>query len=353
MFTTQIIGTGSYLPGDSITVETLKKVIGHVAEDLVNALGAHKRYWAIDPETGVAREDNSDIAAKAARLALENAEIQPNDIDVIISVTATPDYPLPANAPIIQEKLGIQHCAAIELRAGCNGVAQALTIADQFLKTGLYKTALVIGSELSSTYTVPPYLRGDRNVNKNDLLNVIMFGDGAGAVVLKSTNEPSAPGIIGSYLNSIGVGKPAGFVLPVGGSKRPIDTQTLEEGNYRWFQDYKSIAQMDKEMAFDAIRGILEVTKVSPEEIDMIIVPQANAERIKVGLTSDENPLAKYADRFFVNVDQVGNTSAAGVLIALDEANRRGLLNYNDLLMLVGAESSKWLCGSLMLRWAK
>lgn len=352
MNVSQIIGTGSYLPGEPVRVETLKKVIGSVAGDLVEALGAYQRYWAVDVNTGEIRENNSDMAAKAARLAMDNANVNPDEIDAIISVTATPDYSIPANAPIIQEKLGIQHCAVIELRAGCNGVAQAVTIANQFIQTGFYQTILVIGSELTSSYLVPSYLRGDDNLSKNDLLNLVMFGDGAGAILLRGNADPDAPGIVDSYLNSIGVGKPAGFVLPTGGSKHQITIEAVKEGEHRWFHDYKSIAEMDKLMAWDAMRGILKKTNVNPEEIQMVIVPQANSKRIKEELNSKDNPFHSYADRFFINVDEVGNTSAAGVLIALDEVRKKNLLKKDDLFLIVGAESSKWLCGSILIRWA-
>lgn len=352
MNTSQIIGTGSYLPGKPITVDTLKEVVGVIAEDIVNKLGAKTRYWAVDPKTGIANEDNSDMGTKAALNAIKNAEVDLEEIDLIISVTCTPDYPLPANGPLIQEKLGIHSCAVIEIRAGCNGVAQALTIADQFLKTGSYHTALIIGSELTSTYTISPFFQNDKNIRKGDLLNAVMFGDGAGAAILKANPKQNVPGIISTHLDSIGVGKPMGFYLPSGGSKNPISSKTIEEGNYHWIQDYKSIAKYDAEMAFCAIDSILKKSDINSKDLKMIILPQANASRIKDAISTTANPLTDYADRFFLNVEDIGNTSAAGVLIALDEVNRKKLINYNELMIIVGAESSKWLCGAIMLRWA-
>ncbi len=352
MYTSQIIGTGSYLPGEPITVEVLKTIIGSIAYDLVDALGAHKRYWAVDPTTGIANETNTDMATKAASLALQNAGIDANEIDIIISVTATPDYSLPANAPIIQENLDIKNCAAIELRAGCNGVAQAIAIADQFIRTGYYKTALIVGSECTSTYSVPAYIENDESLSKNDLLNFVMFGDGAGAAILKRTSNSDEPGIIDSYLASIGTGIKPGFVLSSGGSKHPLNKDAVVQGKHRWVHDYKAIAGMDEKMAFEAMNGLISKTDVKVDDIKMVIVPQANYKRIKEGISSEDNPFSAFEDRFFLNVDSVGNTSAAGVLIALDEVNRTGLLQYNDLFMMVGAESSKWLCGAILLRWA-
>ncbi|GFN32241.1 3-oxoacyl-ACP synthase III family protein [Paenibacillus xylaniclasticus] len=353
MNVTQIIGTGSYLPGEPLKAEQLQKVVGHVAKDLTEALGATVRYWAVDPNTGQIQETNTDMAAKAAMLAIDNAGIEADEIDLIVSVTATPDYSLPANGPIIQDKLGIRDCAVIELRAGCNGVAQAITIADQFIRTGYYRTALIIGSELTSSYSVPSYLNGDESLTKNDLLNLVMFGDGAGAVVLRGNVDSSEPGIIDTYLASIGVGIEPGFLLPAGGSKHPLNAEVVREGSHRWYHDYKAVSRMDVKMAVEAMKGILDKTNTPPEDIQMIIVPQANFNRIKEGAKTEDNPLAAYADRFFVNVDRVGNTSAAGVLIALDEVNRKQLLRRNDLFMIVGAESSKWLCGSILLRWSR
>ncbi|MWC28015.1 3-oxoacyl-ACP synthase III family protein [Paenibacillus sp. MMS18-CY102] len=353
MNVTQIVGTGAYLPGEPVQVEQLVGVVGHVAKDLTEALGARTRYWAVDPITGIANESNTDMAAKAARLAIQDAGIAADDIDLIISVTATPDYSLPANAPIIQDKLGIEHCAVIELRAGCNGVVQAITIANQFLSTGYYRTVLVIGSELTSSYSVPSYVEGDESLTKNDLLNLVMFGDGAGAVVLQSNPNQAAPGIIDTYLASIGVGIEPGFVHPAGGSKQPMNAQSVSEGSHRWYHDYKAVSRMDVKMAVDAMNGILNKTETAAEDVQMIIVPQANFRRIQEGAQVEDNPLSAYSERFFINVDTVGNTSAAGVLIALDEVNRKQLLKPNDLFMIVGAESSKWLCGSILLRWSR
>lgn len=182
-----ILATGSFLPGDPIDNATLERLCGTLPAEVLDNIQVRQRHWMIEPDTGRHTTGTSAMATTAARRALARADIDPAEIDLLVVSSASPEYQLPAAVTYVQEQLGLAHCAAIEFRAACTGFVQGLDYARRMLADGTYRTAVVIGAEAISPLLVPMYLGLDPDlVRMRDRLVINSFGDGAGAVVLRS-----------------------------------------------------------------------------------------------------------------------------------------------------------------------
>jgi 3-oxoacyl-[acyl-carrier-protein] synthase-3 len=338
-----VAGTGSFLPGEPLGNEVVERLFGTEDNYLSSLLGTKFRYWATDPSTFELRYHNSDLAVNAGRAALEAAGLEPAQIQLLIVNSCTPDYLMPPMSPIVQEKLGISECAVIELRSGCVGSIAALAIGSQFIASGTYQNALIIASELSSSYGVLP-LREKREITLDERLNGIMFGDGAGAVVLVG-NDSGGRGVERTCMNSIGCGKPAGMMFPVGGSSHPFSREFIDNGDAVLRHDRRAVVRWGREMSVRALKDLCTVANITPEEIDCFIFPQANP-----GLLKQDTKVIP-EERVVVNVDEVGNVISAGVLIAFDSVVRgRRLSPSGGRVALIGGEASKWLYGAALIR---
>ncbi|MBI4588610.1 MAG: ketoacyl-ACP synthase III [Candidatus Rokubacteria bacterium] len=383
MRTAKIIGTGSYLPGEPIPNQALERVFGTGDEWLSAQLGIISRHWATDIRTGRCAETNSDMAAKAGLDAVRNAGLAVEDIDLVIVSTCTPDYPIPATAPFVQEKMGLAECAVLELRSGCVGAIQALSIGGQYIRGGVYDTVLAIGSELLSPFLTGGFLgEGGEELTVADRLNALMYGDGAGAVVLRGGE--SGDGVIAECFNSVGVGRSPAFVLPAGGSAHPLSHEVLTKGLHRFKHDYKAVYKLGPALVLQSVEDILRKANLKPEEVDRYILPQTNATALQrairrlVRLRADEvdefvspeteatrlrreikrlkqDASVRWEDaweRIFVNADRVGNTGSASFFLALDEMNKKGLLKRGHVVVMAGGEATKWLYGGAAFRWS-
>jgi 3-oxoacyl-[acyl-carrier-protein] synthase-3 len=337
-----VAGTGSFLPGEPVGNEVVERLFGTEDNYLSSLLGTKFRYWATDPSTFELRFHNSDLAANAGRAALEAAGMAPAEVQLLIVNSCTPDYLMPPMSPIVQEKLAIPECAVVELRSGCVGSIAAIAIGAQFVSSGVYENALIISSEVSSSYGVVP-LREKREMTLDQRLNGIMFGDGAGALLL-TANDADERGIERTCMNSIGCGKPAGMMFPVGGSSQPFSRETADNGDTILHHDRRAVVRWGREMSVRALRDLCAVAKVTPEEIDCFIFPQANPTLLK----QDTKVIPE--ERVVVNVDEVGNVISAGVLIALDTVVRQRRLPAGGRVALIGGEASKWLYGAALMR---
>src|SRR5216683_1038657 len=196
----KILETGAYLPGEPIENEELEKLCGPLPADVLDGLQVKRRHWLVDPATGEHTTTNSKMAEAAARNALGRAGLRPDDVDLIVVSTASPEYHLPTSASYVQEYLGLEQCAVIEIRAGCAGAVQALDIARRNVADGTYQTAVVIGTEAISPLLVPMYLgREPHEVRMRDRLSLYNFGDGAGAVVMGAGTEDAVTGVVANY----------------------------------------------------------------------------------------------------------------------------------------------------------
>jgi 3-oxoacyl-[acyl-carrier-protein] synthase-3 len=325
---TVILGTGAYTPERILTNTELSKTVDTSDEWIRTRSGIRERRIA------AAGEATSDMGTHAARRALEDAGLKPADIDLLIVATVTPDVPMPATACIVQQKLGIPTTAAcFDLNAACTGFLYALDTACAMVSSGRYRHALVIGAEKLSTI-----------VDWKDRTTCVLFGDGAGAVVVGTTLE-SGRGLIGSKLGAAGESVDL-LCIPGGGSTAPATTVSIAAGNHFIKMKGKEIFKLAVRVMDEAARDILEQHRLRADQISLVIPHQANLRIIEAISQYLELPM----DRFFVNVDRYGNTSAASIPIALDEARRTGRIKSGDITLLV-AFGAGLTYGSALIRW--
>ncbi len=323
----RIAGTGSFLPERVLTNADLEKMVDTTDEWIVSRTGIRERRIC-DPGTAT-----SDLAAKAAASALDEAGLSPEDLDLIIVATITPDTTLPSTACWLQAKLCAPNSAAFDISAACSGFVYGANIAWQFIRSGMYDNVLVVGAECLSKVT-----------NYKDRSSCILFGDGAGAAVF-SAADSSCGEILHGTMGADGRGADI-MMTPAGGSLKPTSLETVENDEHfmtiRGRETYKFAVQ---KMA-DLIAEDLEALDLQPADLRWIIPHQVNT-RILEGAAKR---LGLPMEEFYINIDRVGNTSAASVPIALDEANRKGLLAPGDLVALIAFGGGlSW--ASMILRW--
>ncbi|NLC77441.1 MAG: ketoacyl-ACP synthase III [Clostridia bacterium] len=324
-----ITGTGSYLPDKIITNDDLAQQVDTSDEWIRTRTGIReRRILAEDRAT-------SDMCVEAAKRALEDAGMDAAGVDLIVVATVTPDMFFPATACLVQERLGAVKAAAFDLSAGCTGFVYALATAAQFLETGMYRTALVIGGDALSRIT-----------NWSDRSTCVLFGDGAGAVVLEAVADPGN-GILGSYLRADGGG---GHLLhmPGGGSRCPASGESVAKGLHYLRMDGQEVFKFAVKAMGEAALHLLEQCGLSREDIDFLIPHQANIRIVDAALKR----LGLSPDRVYTNLDKYGNMSCASVPVALDEAARAGRFHKGHLLLLV-AFGAGLTWGGVALRWAK
>ena len=319
----RIAGTGSYLPEKVVTNDDLSKVVDTSDEWIRTRTGIRQRHVAADGQT------SSDMGHQAALKAIEAAGIDPSGIDLIVVGTTTPDYVFPSTACLIQQKLGVPGCPAFDVNAACSGFLFALSVADQFIRTGSARTVLVVGVE---TLT--------RMVDWTDRTTCVLFGDGAGAVVLKADADT---GILSTHLHADGnkrdllccpVGVSAGFdnSLPNAGVRITM------AGNEVFKHAVKALDSVVDEA--------LEANGLDKGDLDWLIPHQANLRIIEATAKRLDMPM----ERVIVTVDRHGNTSSGSVPLALDEAVRAGKIQRGQLVLLE-AFGGGFTWGSALLRY--
>jgi 3-oxoacyl-[acyl-carrier-protein] synthase III len=354
MRSVHILATGAYLPGEPITNETLERLAGPLPEDVLEGIQVKTRHWIADPETGEQRERNSDMAYKAAAQALERAGMSSDEVELLVLSTASPDYHLPPTATFVQDRLGLQRCATIEVRSGCAGAVEALDIARMYLALGHFDRALVIGSEAISTLTVPVFLGKDPDrVRMRDRLGIYSFGDGAGAMVLQAA-EGDGEGIIGSAIACVGGGRKPGMHVIGGGTHAPIHEQLAAKRLIDLRVDVVESGRFTPHVLTEGLTETLRRSDVDAERIDVCIIPEGNAgymtdELREAGLLTPE--WTALEGKIFENLALVGATGSAAVPLAVDYAWTTGRLDHGDVAMLLGIETSKWKYAGMVLSW--
>jgi 3-oxoacyl-[acyl-carrier-protein] synthase III len=325
---TVILGTGAYAPSRVLTNEELSKTVDTSDEWIRTRTGIRERRIA-GPE-----ENTSDMAVEAALVALKDAGLTKSDIDLLIVATITPDYPMPAAACVIQQKLGLRtNVACFDLNAACSGFVYALDTGCAMLSSGRYRHALVIGVEKLSAI-----------VDWQDRTTCVLFGDGAGAAVIGLSDRPDI-GLLGTKLGAYGESVDLLWVTH-GGSSRPTTAESIAARDHCIKMKGKEVFKLAVRAMDEAARDILEQHKVTADQIALVIPHQANLRIIESISQYLELPM----DRFFVNVDRYGNTSAASIPIALDEARRSGRIKPGDLTLLV-AFGAGLTYASALIRW--
>jgi 3-oxoacyl-[acyl-carrier-protein] synthase-3 len=318
-----VLGCGSYLPSRVVTNDELARKVDTSNEWIIQRTGIRERRIAAPGEL------TSDLARKAATAALIDAGIDAQTIDLVLLATSTPDQTFPASAVTVQAGLGITHGAAFDLQAVCSGFVYALATADGFLRTGSFKRALVIGAETFS-----------RILDWNDRTTCVLFGDGAGAVVLEAQEQPETRegrGILTTHLRSDGRHKSKLYVD--GG---PSSTQTV--GHLR--MDGRAVFKHAVAMITDVIDDAFTATGYSAADIDWFVPHQAN-KRI---IDDSAKKLGIAPEKVVITVDRHGNTSAASIPLALDVARKDGRVKAGDLV-LFEAMGGGFTWGSALVRW--
>lgn len=326
MLRSRIIGTGSYLPERVLTNAEIERMVETSDQWIVERTGIRERRIAAPSEA------TSDLSVVAARRALEAAGVRAADVDVILVATATPDMLFPATACLVQTRLGATHAFAFDLSAACTGFLYGLSVADQYVRSGAARTILVIGAEVLS-----------RVVDWTDRTTCILFGDGAGAAVLRG--EQGDRGILSTHIHADG--SLWDFIhVPGGGSRHPPSEDTLVRRlqflRMKGSETFKVAVRTLEETAWEALKA----NGLSIADIQWFIPHQANRRIIEaVGAR-----LGLPTERVVMNLDRVGNTSAASIPIALDELVRAGRVSPNQAL-LFAAFGAGLTWGSAIVRW--
>ncbi len=328
MPSTVILGTGSYAPERVLTNDELAHMVDTSDEWIRTRTGIRERRIAAPGET------TSDMAVQAARRALADAGLTPADLDLLVVATITPDLPMPACACLVQAKLGVPTTAAcFDLNAACSGFVFALDTVCAMIASGRYRRALIIGVEKLSAI-----------VDWQDRTTCVLFGDGAGAAVIGSVPEENI-GFIGARLGTLGESADL-LCIPHGGSSAPSTPESIAARGHCIQMKGKEVFKLAVRGMDEAARDILEQHHVRPDQISLVIPHQANLRIIEAISEYLELPM----ERFFVNVDRYGNTSAASIPLALDEARKSGRIKPGDLTLLV-AFGAGLTYGSALLRW--
>lgn len=322
-----ILGTGAYLPERVMTNADLEKMVDTSDEWIVSRTGIRERRIAAPDEA------SSDLAVKAAEKALQHAGISADDIDLIIVATVTPDMSFPATACLVQDRLGASKAATFDLSAACTGFLYGVATAAQFITTGVYKYALVIGVECLS-----------RILDWTDRNTCVLFGDGAGAAVLGPVGE--GYGFLSYELGGDGSGGDL-LKLPAGGSRLPASEETLRQRLHTVSMSGREVFKFAVRVIGTSTEEALKKAGMSKEDIDFLIPHQANIRIIdsaikRFGLTED---------KVVINLDRYGNMSSASIPVALDEAVKQGRIKKGDTLVLCGFGGGlTW--GAAVLKWA-
>ncbi|MFA5039890.1 MAG: beta-ketoacyl-ACP synthase III [Candidatus Omnitrophota bacterium] len=322
-----IIGLGYYVPRKVLTNKDLEGMVETSDEWITTRTGIKERRIA------AASEFTSTLAFNAAQNALKDAGLKPEDIDLIIVATVTPDMPFPATACLLQDMLGAVNAACFDISAACAGFVYGLVMAQQFLKTGVYKNALVIGAEKLSSVT-----------DWEDRNTCVLFGDGAGAAVLAPVESG---GIMASYLGSNGSMSEL-LMIPAGGSRKPANRQTVDERQHYIKMRGNEVFKLAVKIMSDAACRALKNCKLKVEDIDCFIPHQANKRILDAVARKMKLP----SEKIFFNVAKYGNMSSAATAVALCEAYQSGRIKGGDIVVL-DAFGAGLVWGAVVIEWQK
>ncbi|MBX2911753.1 MAG: ketoacyl-ACP synthase III [Cyclobacteriaceae bacterium] len=329
----KIVGLGHYVPDTVISNEYLSNVMDTTDEWITERTGIKQRRW-IDPSTDTV----ANMSAKASRMALDRAGLKETDIDFIVFATITPDYFFPGSGVLLQRELGLDgKIGAIDIRNACSGFIYGLSVADQFIKTGMYQTILVVGAEIQST-ALDITTRG-RNT-------AVIFGDGAGAAILQAAGQP---GILSTHLHSDGNFAEELYVKDPGSSRPHAERQPeqiLDTSSYKVVMNGSQVFKHAVVRFAEVINEALKANNMQKEDIGLLVPHQANLRisqfiQQKMGLPDE---------KVYNNIMRYGNTTAASIPIAMSEAWAEGKMKENDIICLA-AFGSGFTWASALIKW--
>ncbi|MEQ8478182.1 beta-ketoacyl-ACP synthase III [Fulvivirga sp.] len=333
MLNSKIVGLGHYVPERVVTNEELSGMMDTNNEWIIERTGIEQRRF-IDP----AKDTVANMAAKATHMALERANLNVSDIDFIVFATITPDYFFPGSGVLLQRELGLESIGALDIRNACSGFIYALSTADAFIKTGMYKTILVIGAEIQST-ALDLTTRG-RNT-------AVIFGDGAGAAILQASDHK---GVLSTHLHSDGRFAEELYVKDPGSSRPHAERQPeqiLDTSSFKVHMNGSMVFKHAVVRFSEVIMEALEANKLQKDEIDLLIPHQANLRISQFIQKKFELP----DDKVYNNIMRYGNTTAGSIPIAMSEAFGEGKIKSGDLICLA-AFGSGFTWASALIRWS-
>jgi 3-oxoacyl-[acyl-carrier-protein] synthase-3 len=324
----RILGTGHYLPAKVVTNADLARTIETSDEWIATRTGIRQRHIAAPDEA------TSDMATAAARSALEAAGVSAKEIDLIIVATVSPDMQLPATAMFVQRNLGTRpDCPGFDLAAACAGFIYGLSVADAYVRAGTARYVLVIGVELLS-----------RIIDWKDRNTCVLFGDGAGAVLVGPSEDPER-GVLSTHLFADGT-QIESLYIPAGGTRTPLTHELLEQRKHLVHMAGKEVFKYAVRALSSSGQAALDANGIGPEQVDWLIPHQANLRIIEGVMQRTGIP----ADRCYVNIERTANTSSASVPIALDQAVREGKVTPGQTLLFC-ALGGGFAWGSALVRW--
>lgn len=321
-----ILGVGSALPEKVVTNRDLEKLVDTSDQWITDRTGIKERRRAGPNDT------TSSLSVQASRKALAMAQVKPQDLDLIICSTISPDMPLPATASFIQRELGAPSCCAFDLAAACSGFLFGMTVAEQFIKTGKSRYALIVGAELLSRY-----------LDYTDRSTCVIFGDGVAAGVIGRVEPPS--GILAAEMHTDGAYADH-LYIPAGGTVRPASCETVQAREHCIKMRGNELFKVAVRSLEEVSRRVLEKANIGADQLDLFVPHQAN-QRITDAV---RERLGVCPEKVYSNIERVGNTSSASIPICLDECVRSGRVRKGDLI-LMAAFGAGVTWGAVLLRW--
>ncbi|MCH2571348.1 MAG: ketoacyl-ACP synthase III [Planctomycetes bacterium] len=306
-----VLGTGRYLPEGTLSNHDLEKLVATSDEWIVTRTGIHNRHIASSGET------TSNLAVKASEKACKNAGISPEELDLILVATITPDMFFPSTACLVQDQLGARTVGAFDMLAACSGFVYAITTAASYIESGRARNVLVVGAETLS-----------KVVDYQDRSTCILFGDGAGAVILGA--DQTGRGVLYSHLAADGSGSDL-MKIPARGSACPTTESTVSEKLHYMKINGREVFRFAVHKMVELTQNAMDSCELSPDDVALVIPHQVNERIIESAIKKSQVP----RDRYYININRYGNTSAASIPIALDEARQQGRIHSGDNVVLV------------------
>ena len=323
----QITALGMYVPEKRVTNDDLALLVDTSDEWIRERSGISERRIVSEGQA------NSDLSVKAIENAFQGGDFRPEELDLIIVATVTPDMMFPSTACIVQDKIGARNAWSFDLSGACSGFLYAMATGAQFVQTGMYKKVLVVGTDVMSSI-----------LNFEDRSTCVLFGDGAGAILLEPTEDHDV-GIIDFLLHSDGAGGKF-LYMPAGGSLHPASHETINKKMHYVHQDGRNVFKHAVKLITEVSRDILERNSYTADDVNLFIPHQANLRIIQSSLER----LGLSPDRVVINIDRYANTTAATIPIGLTEAHQQGRIKKGDLLLLASFGAG-FTWGSVLLRW--
>lgn len=365
----RIVGTGGFLPGPPIPNDRLEATLGpldnapakvksfvdNLGQKMLERGGVRARHFAVDPETRDMTFNFSSMAEKAARQAIETAKLETEQLDLIIISCPSYDQSTPPTSALLQERLGVQNCAEIEIHSNCTGVGKGVQIAYDALRTGRYQTALVTYSQLSSIYLRSCYF----NQTKMDKVHAALrwiLADGAGALVLQADqNGKPSHELLGTFTESVGAGRPAGMTAGGAATDLMRASHQIPElyaaGSHHLWQDFSAVNDYAAPLLLQGLCNFTEQLKIPTNEVDHYVVSIPTRQLYEDHIPAFLDRLGITRDKIKFRSEEIGYCGGAATLLHFDEMVRSGEIQPGDLAVVHAVESSKWMTAGFAVRW--